>query len=344
MEDEIEAADFVLVVCTETYLRRFRAQEELDRGLGATWEGGVISMELYEAQGRNTKFVPVFWAAEDAGYVPRPLRHTTYYRLDGEEGYEKLYARLTAQSRIRKRELGHRRAVEPRAAELRFDLKKKISDARNDLRGVSRRKGRLASQARSPLPRVGLCFGREAVVREIADHVLGADPRPVPVLGGPGIGKSTVSRAVLHDPAIADRFGERRYFVRCERSITAEETTFEIARVVGIDARAGDPDLRDLIVVELRPHRHSSGWMVTTRLRLPSKDLISIDPNKVKGNNPRTPIDPHTLGFGFSRSHCASAPWRAVLCSSASRRLTKETQATKPPSPSKPLVNGIQSV
>lgn len=39
MERQIEEADFVLVVCTETYERRFRGVEEPGRGLGGSWEG-----------------------------------------------------------------------------------------------------------------------------------------------------------------------------------------------------------------------------------------------------------------------------------------------------------------
>src|ERR1700710_1054591 len=38
-----EAADFVLVVCTETYRRRFDGREEKGRGLGVTWEGAIVT-------------------------------------------------------------------------------------------------------------------------------------------------------------------------------------------------------------------------------------------------------------------------------------------------------------
>jgi hypothetical protein len=39
MEDQIEEADFVLLVITETYVRRFRGHEEPGLGLGVRWEG-----------------------------------------------------------------------------------------------------------------------------------------------------------------------------------------------------------------------------------------------------------------------------------------------------------------
>src|ERR1022692_432579 len=53
-EDQIEEARFVLVACTETYLRRFKRREEPAKGLGGTWEGHIITQELYNAQGKNT--------------------------------------------------------------------------------------------------------------------------------------------------------------------------------------------------------------------------------------------------------------------------------------------------
>jgi hypothetical protein len=43
MHDEIEAADFVLVVCTETYARRVTNREARGHGLGARWEGGILT-------------------------------------------------------------------------------------------------------------------------------------------------------------------------------------------------------------------------------------------------------------------------------------------------------------
>ncbi|MEO1086717.1 MAG: toll/interleukin-1 receptor domain-containing protein, partial [Acidobacteriota bacterium] len=50
MLDELDRADFVLVVCTETYYRRFRGHEEPGRGRGVDWEGAIITNELYRAR------------------------------------------------------------------------------------------------------------------------------------------------------------------------------------------------------------------------------------------------------------------------------------------------------
>ncbi len=114
MVAEIDAARFVLVVCTETYERRFRAGERFGTGRGVTWEGGVITQELYDAQGRNEKFLPVVLTAAGADHVPAVLRATTRYRLDRADGYETLYRRLTDQPAVPMPPLGRRRPMPPR--------------------------------------------------------------------------------------------------------------------------------------------------------------------------------------------------------------------------------------
>jgi hypothetical protein len=47
MERQIREADFVLIVCTETYYRRVVGQEEPDKGLGVCWEANLIYNCLY---------------------------------------------------------------------------------------------------------------------------------------------------------------------------------------------------------------------------------------------------------------------------------------------------------
>jgi hypothetical protein len=113
MLHEIKQAEHILVVCTEIYERRALGYEEQGRGLGATWEGLVITQELYDAGGRNTKFIPVVFSASDAQHIPVYLRGSTYYNLGSEDAYDRLYALLTNQPRIVPRELGPRRPVLP---------------------------------------------------------------------------------------------------------------------------------------------------------------------------------------------------------------------------------------
>jgi SEFIR domain len=83
MYRQVSEARFVLVVCTATYRRRFEAREVGDRGLGARWEGAIITQELYHQQSSETvKFVPVLLENEDPSAIPELLSGTTHYTLD----------------------------------------------------------------------------------------------------------------------------------------------------------------------------------------------------------------------------------------------------------------------
>jgi len=58
MRQKVKQADKVLLTFTETYQRRFEGDEE-GKGLGATFEGVIVTQALYESGGRNAKFRPV---------------------------------------------------------------------------------------------------------------------------------------------------------------------------------------------------------------------------------------------------------------------------------------------
>lgn len=111
MRREIAAATHVLVVCTETYLRQVDLREAPGRGLGATWEGSLVTLASYAGQGFNEKFIPVVFSAADRAFVPDFLRGVTCYDVSTGTGYEALYARLTGQKLVPVPPLGVRRKV-----------------------------------------------------------------------------------------------------------------------------------------------------------------------------------------------------------------------------------------
>ncbi len=113
MEKQIAWADYVVVVCTETYERRFSGREEPGKGLGAAWEGAIITQQLYDNAGNNDKFIPVHFSPGDAQHIPEPLRPTTRYHVETEDGYESLYRHLTHQPPVVKPPLGTIRRLPP---------------------------------------------------------------------------------------------------------------------------------------------------------------------------------------------------------------------------------------
>ena len=51
-------------------LSRYEGKAQDGVGRGSKWEGFVITQELYEAEGKNSKFIPILFAVDDKNYIP----------------------------------------------------------------------------------------------------------------------------------------------------------------------------------------------------------------------------------------------------------------------------------
>ena len=100
MDKEIATSDFVLIVATENYFTRFSNQDRPGIGLGARWEGGIISHTLYEEPGETTKFVPVIFERDDVQFIPMPLRHANRHYVASTEGRTALLRQLHGEPEI----------------------------------------------------------------------------------------------------------------------------------------------------------------------------------------------------------------------------------------------------
>ncbi len=94
MEKRIEWAEFVLIVCTEIYKRRFRGDEEPGIGRGSTWEGTIIRQHLYNNQLVCTKFIPVVFSSQDLNHIPIIFNGNDKYILEDEKSFRELCYRL----------------------------------------------------------------------------------------------------------------------------------------------------------------------------------------------------------------------------------------------------------
>ncbi len=116
MNRQLEQADFVLLVCTETYMRRVEGREEPGRGRGVMWESNLVYQYLYNAGAVNRKFIPVVLEGGAPEHVPLPLQGVTLFQPATENGYEELYRHLTMQPRTDQPVLGKLKslpAIEP---------------------------------------------------------------------------------------------------------------------------------------------------------------------------------------------------------------------------------------
>lgn len=111
MENSIEAADYVLIVCSKVSHTRWKAEQDTG-GAGATWEAVLTRQDLYEARTNNKKYIPILMTGELAeAVVPKPLRSTTFYRIPDQ--YTPLYRHLTGQPEIERPSLGEMLVLAP---------------------------------------------------------------------------------------------------------------------------------------------------------------------------------------------------------------------------------------
>lgn len=100
MEKAIRTADFVLVVCSASYLESATGSAT-DRGRGVKWEEHLIYQHMYNSGTLNTRFIPVLLDGERENSIPTPLQSATHYRVSSaslaDPGFIKLYHRLVDQ-------------------------------------------------------------------------------------------------------------------------------------------------------------------------------------------------------------------------------------------------------
>ncbi|WP_026098990.1 phosphorylase family protein [Kamptonema formosum] len=219
MLNQVEASDYTLIVCTQQYDRRFRGHEEIGKGKGVTWEGGVIIQELYDAQGNNSKFIPIAFTSQDSEFIPSPLRSATFYRLDREDGYEQLYLRLTNQPRTRKPNLGKLRTLPPRDRKQLFQDESESSTIESLPEAQARSTNFFALD--------DTWVGRENLIRDLSRRVR-ESCRLLILVGITGIGKTALGERLAVE--LSDWFdGDWTKFH--EENFDNEEQTSDFASV-----------------------------------------------------------------------------------------------------------------
>ena len=112
-EQLIKSADFVLLVCTETYLRSF---EDADpgSGLGVLWEARNIRQLVYDDRAKTGKYIPVLFDGGSPDHIPTLVKGATRWTVDTPEGYGGLYRQLTRQPKVLKPARGAIKPMPPK--------------------------------------------------------------------------------------------------------------------------------------------------------------------------------------------------------------------------------------
>ncbi len=82
-------------------------------------------------------------------------------------------------------------------------------------------------------------FGRESLADTLATECLAEPPPRILVLGGAGFGKTTLTNAVATHRLVAQKFGQRRWFVGLETATEARGIVVAIAVALGLDTAGG---------------------------------------------------------------------------------------------------------
>lgn len=81
MYDQIEQSDFVIAIITPTYAERFRGVTTANLGRGVSWEGAIITQQVYDNFSGPVKFIPVIIDETSDAVIPFPLSATSRHRV-----------------------------------------------------------------------------------------------------------------------------------------------------------------------------------------------------------------------------------------------------------------------
>jgi hypothetical protein len=208
MENQVEWADFVLLLCTETYYRRFRGHEQPEKGRGVDWEGALVTNEIYQDRSLTTKFVPVLLSPGEAKFIPRPLLGHTHYVLDTEENYSKLLAFFVGRAGVSPGPLGPLREIPQIEVEpLRFESSKEHGRSMGKLHHVP-------DLPPHYLPReADLARLKQKLSSGDASGVVSGRGQAVGMQGMGGIGKTVLVTALARDSQVRQTFSDGIYWL-----------------------------------------------------------------------------------------------------------------------------------
>jgi hypothetical protein len=120
MTKGIEKSDFILVICTKKYHDKVMEKGKSGEGRGVKYEGAIIRMHIYNAYMKNKKFIPVLFNKSDSKNIPIDIGDVTSYCVDTDEGYDKLFGRLSGQPLATKPEPGKLRKLDRKVRKTSF--------------------------------------------------------------------------------------------------------------------------------------------------------------------------------------------------------------------------------
>lgn len=270
MDRQIRDADFVLMICTETYYRRVMGEETLGIGLGVRWEGHLIYQHLSNAGMLNTTFIPVLLESGKFEYIPTPLQGVAHYLAETEEGYEDLYRRLTNQPEHVKPALGKVRKLQPVAKLQPLEPKERRQDFF------------AAPLTNLPFERNPFFTGRDKILKDLhsafTKNSATSQTQAISGLGGLGKTQTAIEYAYRHRDEYTYVF-----WVRADSHLALNTGFVEIARLLDLPEKdAQSPD--DAVRAVSRWLENNSGWLLIFDNADTPELLKGFRPHNAKGH------------------------------------------------------------
>jgi tetratricopeptide (TPR) repeat protein len=251
MEHHLDHADFVLLVCTETYYDRVVRRQPPGTGRGVQWEGTLVYNRLYNNPNLGHRFVPILLNGSSSDHIPEPLRGFTHYAISNfdisDKAYEALYRHLTGQPATPPKPLGSRK-------ELPSSKRTGMSEAPSPVPPKSDRPWNVPHQ-RNPF-----FTGREDVLGHLETALATGKPaaltQAIAGLGGIGKTQTAVEYAYRHRDSYAAVL-----WAGAESDSALAGGFSEIARLLALP-EAGAQDQSVTVAAVRRWLRENTGWLL----------------------------------------------------------------------------------
>jgi tetratricopeptide (TPR) repeat protein len=96
MLKKINESHFILIICTEFYLKQFSINTKLnEEDLNQNWKGPILDQKSTHSQIKNKKFIPILVSENDTQFIPSIFKESKPFVLESD--YEDLHSFLTKQ-------------------------------------------------------------------------------------------------------------------------------------------------------------------------------------------------------------------------------------------------------